>query len=75
MGDLRALLPSPSGASTDHRYYLLWRSVGAPDGVGEGGGGELVNPPSAKKFWHTFRAKADCALIVLPLQSLPFCHL
>ena len=28
---------------------------------GEGRGGELVNLPSAKKFWRTLRAKADCA--------------
>ena len=36
--------PSPSGTTTDHPYtlslYLLGRSVGAPEGLGEGEGEE-----------------------------------
>ena len=58
--------PTPSGAPTDHRYTLslnlLGWSVGAPEGVGGGGGrgAEHVNLPYAKKIWRTHHAKADC---------------
>ena len=42
--------------------YTYWGGLWVRQRVKVGGrGGELVNLPSAKEFWRTLRAKADCA--------------